>query len=98
MLLPLGLIWIWLFEGRIWICRKLNGSANIALNRYVLHIASYVLKQAFSCRSQNTKDSFRQLVEKTIQQLEGAFACVFKSTIFPGECVATRRGSPLLVG
>lgn len=49
-------------------------------------------------RSQNVKDSFRQLVEKTIQQLEGAFACVFKSTVFPGECVATRRGSPLLVG
>eukprot|EP00088_Acartia_fossae_P025381 TRINITY_DN261_c0_g1_i4.p1 TRINITY_DN261_c0_g1~~TRINITY_DN261_c0_g1_i4.p1 ORF type:complete len:694 (-),score=222.96 TRINITY_DN261_c0_g1_i4:369-2450(-) len=49
-------------------------------------------------RSQNPKDSFRQLVEKTCAQLEGAFACVFKSTLFPGECVATRRGSPLLVG
>jgi len=49
-------------------------------------------------RSQNPKDSFRQLVEKTIAQLEGAFACVFKSTLFPGECVASRRGSPLLVG
>jgi len=49
-------------------------------------------------RSQNQQDSFRQLVEKTIAQLEGAFACVFKSTLFPGECVATRRGSPLLVG
>lgn len=49
-------------------------------------------------RSQNPKDSFRQLVEKAIAQLEGAFACVFKSSLFPGECVATRRGSPLLVG
>jgi len=49
-------------------------------------------------RSQNTKFTFRQLVEQTISQLEGAFACVFKSTVFPGECVATRRGSPLLVG
>jgi glucosamine--fructose-6-phosphate aminotransferase (isomerizing) len=43
-------------------------------------------------------DSFRELVEKAIQQLEGAFACVFKSRMFPGELVATRRGSPLLVG
>merc|ERR1712179_655253 len=43
-------------------------------------------------------DSFRRLVEKCIQQLEGAFACCFKSSIFPGQCVATRRGSPLLVG
>jgi len=49
-------------------------------------------------RSQNPSDSFLQLVEKTITQLEGAFACVFKSGLFPGECVATRRGSPLLVG
>ena len=29
---------------------------------------------------------------------EGAFALAFKSKHFPGECVATRRGSPLLVG
>jgi len=43
-------------------------------------------------------DSFRRLVEKCIQQLEGAFACCFKSSVFPGQCVASRRGSPLLVG
>lgn len=29
---------------------------------------------------------------------EGAFALCFKSRLYPGECVATRRGSPLLVG
>lgn len=29
---------------------------------------------------------------------EGAFALCFKSKHYPGECVATRRGSPLLVG
>jgi glucosamine--fructose-6-phosphate aminotransferase (isomerizing) len=49
-------------------------------------------------RGQNVNYTFRQLVDQTISQLEGAFACVFKSTLFPGECVATRRGSPLLVG
>ena len=43
-------------------------------------------------------DSFRRLVENCIQQLEGAFACCFKSSIFPGQLVAARRGSPLLVG
>nr|CAD7400424.1 unnamed protein product [Timema cristinae] len=42
--------------------------------------------------------SFRELVEQVIQQLEGAFALAFKSKHFPGECVTTRRGSPLLVG
>ncbi|XP_073848273.1 glutamine--fructose-6-phosphate aminotransferase [isomerizing] 2-like isoform X7 [Musca autumnalis] len=42
--------------------------------------------------------SFRELVEQAIQQLEGAFAIALKSKYFPGECVASRRGSPLLVG
>ncbi|XP_076629753.1 glucosamine-fructose-6-phosphate aminotransferase 2 isoform X1 [Colletes latitarsis] len=42
--------------------------------------------------------SFRELVEQVVQQLEGAFALCFKSKHFPAECVATRRGSPLLVG
>ncbi|XP_017492063.1 PREDICTED: glutamine--fructose-6-phosphate aminotransferase [isomerizing] 1-like, partial [Rhagoletis zephyria] len=44
------------------------------------------------------KMQFRELVEQVIQQLEGAFAIALKSKHFPGECVATRRGSPLLVG
>uniref|UniRef100_A0A673YDA3 glutamine--fructose-6-phosphate transaminase (isomerizing) n=1 Tax=Salmo trutta TaxID=8032 RepID=A0A673YDA3_SALTR len=42
--------------------------------------------------------SFSTLVERVIQQLEGAFALMFKSRYFPGEAVATRRGSPLLIG
>ncbi|XP_076318123.1 glutamine--fructose-6-phosphate aminotransferase [isomerizing] 2-like isoform X2 [Tachypleus tridentatus] len=42
--------------------------------------------------------SFRELVEQVIQQLEGAFALAFKSVKYPGQCVAARRGSPLLVG
>ena len=44
------------------------------------------------------KDSFFELVQKCTYQLEGAFACTFKSRKFPGQCVATRRGSPLLIG
>ena len=42
--------------------------------------------------------SFRELVDLTIQQLEGAYALIFKSVHYPGELVATRRGSPLLIG
>ncbi|XP_064599954.1 glutamine--fructose-6-phosphate aminotransferase [isomerizing] 1-like isoform X2 [Liolophura sinensis] len=42
--------------------------------------------------------SFRETVEMTVQQLEGAFALAFKSVHFPGECVVARRGSPLLIG
>lgn len=44
------------------------------------------------------KLSFRDLVEETISMVEGAFALVFKSIHYPNELVATRRGSPLLVG
>nr|CAB3248902.1 glutamine--fructose-6-phosphate aminotransferase [isomerizing] 2 [Phallusia mammillata] len=41
---------------------------------------------------------FSTLVERVTKQLEGAFALAFKSNHFPGQCVATRRGSPLLIG
>ncbi|CAD5216060.1 unnamed protein product [Bursaphelenchus okinawaensis] len=42
--------------------------------------------------------SFRQIVEITVNELEGAFALVFKSRLYPGQVVATRKGSPLVVG
>lgn len=41
---------------------------------------------------------FRNICEEAVLQLEGAFALCFKSRLYPGECVATRKGSPLLVG
>lgn len=44
------------------------------------------------------KLKFRQVVEQTIRQIEGAFALVCKSVHFPNELVASRRASPLLVG
>ena len=47
---------------------------------------------------QAEKFTFPELVEQTIQQLEGAFALVLKSKHFPNECVVTRRGSPMLIG
>ncbi|XP_071442473.1 glutamine--fructose-6-phosphate aminotransferase [isomerizing] 2-like isoform X2 [Hetaerina americana] len=48
--------------------------------------------------NQHPTYSFQELVEQVIEQLEGAFALCFKSKYFPGQCVAARRGSPLLVG
>ncbi|XP_052264444.1 glutamine--fructose-6-phosphate aminotransferase [isomerizing] 1-like isoform X4 [Dreissena polymorpha] len=48
--------------------------------------------------SDNHEGSFREIIEIVVQQLEGAFALVIMSTHFPGECVATRRGSPLVIG
>ncbi|RZF41509.1 hypothetical protein LSTR_LSTR000223 [Laodelphax striatellus] len=57
-----------------------------------------IAKLVLHIYKQHPNYSFRELVEQVIQQLEGAFALCFKSKHFPGECVATRRGSPLLVG
>nr|AWU68208.1 glutamine-fructose-6-phosphate amidotransferase isoform D [Pseudolycoriella hygida] len=57
-----------------------------------------IAKLVHHLHQQHETYSFRELVEQVIQQLEGAFALAFKSRHFPGECVATRRGSPLLVG
>jgi glucosamine--fructose-6-phosphate aminotransferase (isomerizing) len=44
------------------------------------------------------RPTFQELMEQIVIQLEGAFALVCKSCHYPGEVVATRRGSPLLVG
>jgi glucosamine--fructose-6-phosphate aminotransferase (isomerizing) len=44
------------------------------------------------------KCSFRQLVMEVLRQLQGAYALLFKSSHYPGELVAAKRGSPLLLG
>jgi glucosamine--fructose-6-phosphate aminotransferase (isomerizing) len=45
-----------------------------------------------------TRVTFRQLVMEVVRQLHGAFALIFKSPHYPGELVAAKRGSPLLLG
>ncbi|KAL8565038.1 Glutamine--fructose-6-phosphate aminotransferase [isomerizing] 2 [Nucella lapillus] len=42
--------------------------------------------------------SFREIVELVVQQLEGAFALAVISRHYPEQLVATRRGSPLVIG
>ncbi|KAJ3192709.1 glutamine--fructose-6-phosphate transaminase (isomerizing) [Irineochytrium annulatum] len=50
-------------------------------------------------KKQNGKaPSFTGLVKSVCKELEGAFALIFKSTNYPNEMVAARRGSPLLIG
>ena len=39
-----------------------------------------------------------QLVCEVVKQLEGAYALIIKSAVYPGELVACRRGSPLILG
>ncbi|CAF0867415.1 unnamed protein product [Rotaria sordida] len=49
-------------------------------------------------KHKNENISFQKLIEMACSQLEGAFALLFKSTHFPGELCATRRGSPMVIG
>ncbi|XP_078715725.1 glutamine--fructose-6-phosphate aminotransferase [isomerizing] 1-like isoform X1 [Lampetra fluviatilis] len=56
-----------------------------------------LLKYMYDNRESN-EISLSTLVERVTQQLEGAFALVFKSVHFPGQVVGTRRGGPLLIG
>lgn len=41
---------------------------------------------------------FIQVVSEVVSQLEGAFALLIKSTHFPTELIAAKKGSPLLLG
>ena len=43
-------------------------------------------------------DCVAQVIMEVVSQLEGAFALLIKSTRFPGELVAAKKGSPLLLG
>ncbi|KAF7727472.1 glutamine--fructose-6-phosphate transaminase (isomerizing) [Apophysomyces ossiformis] len=42
--------------------------------------------------------TFASLVKAVVKELEGSFAFLFRSSHFPNEMVAARRGSPLLIG
>jgi glucosamine--fructose-6-phosphate aminotransferase (isomerizing) len=42
--------------------------------------------------------TFKTVVENVVSQLEGTFALLITSKVFPSEIIVCRRGSPLLVG
>jgi len=55
-------------------------------------------KYIYDSQKSNKQLNFTNLVKAVVKELEGAFALIFKSTHFPNEMVAARRGSPLLIG
>ncbi|KAJ3065619.1 glutamine--fructose-6-phosphate transaminase (isomerizing) [Podochytrium sp. JEL0797] len=63
----------------------------------VAKLAKYLYDQQQKTGGKKTL-SFTGLVKMVCKQLEGAFALIFKSTHYPNEMVACRRGSPLLIG
>ncbi|KAH0794226.1 glutamine--fructose-6-phosphate aminotransferase [isomerizing] 1 isoform X2 [Histomonas meleagridis] len=62
----------------------------------IAKLALYVYKKLE--QEHGKKPTFISVVDNTLKLLNGAFACVFKSTLYPQECVATRRSSPLFLG
>lgn len=42
--------------------------------------------------------SFRKIVGQVTQLVKGSYAILMKSTHFPNECIATKNGSPLILG
>lgn len=42
--------------------------------------------------------SFKDLIAAVLAQLEGAYALVFQSSYYPGEMIACKNGSPLILG
>lgn len=56
------------------------------------------LYDEFVRNNDGKKPSFHALVKLVINEIEGAFALVFKSTLYPSQLVLTRRGSPLIIG
>ncbi|KAJ3222300.1 glutamine--fructose-6-phosphate transaminase (isomerizing), partial [Chytriomyces hyalinus] len=63
----------------------------------VAKLAKYLYDQQLKTSGKKPL-SFTSLVKLVCKQLEGAFALIFKSTHYPNEMVAARRGSPLLIG
>ncbi|CAG8509665.1 8615_t:CDS:2, partial [Scutellospora calospora] len=61
-------------------------------------VVAKLAKYIYDTRNPNQPLSFTELVKGVIKKLEGAFALIFKSIHYEHEMVATRRGSPILVG
>lgn len=58
-------------------------------------LAKFVYDKA--CEGDQTV-TFTQVVNEVMRQLEGAYALIFKSPLYPNELVACKRGSTLILG
>ncbi|UYV83570.1 GFPT1 [Cordylochernes scorpioides] len=85
------------------IYKAVKQDGGMARKDFIKQLALQLMRDALNMRNQAKYLSrdLQVLIQKhagTSSLEEGAFALVFKSTKYPGQCVATRRGSPLLVG
>lgn len=75
----------------------LQGKGHVFLSATDTEVISKLIQYHYDLDTKK-QFGFRDIVEKAVVQLEGAFAIVVKGTPFPNEAVACRRGSPLLIG
>jgi len=61
----------------------------------IAKLARYLYHQQIDT---NRKPTFAEIVMEVAQMTEGAFALVFKSVHYPGQLIAMKRGSPLVMG
>ncbi|GME83862.1 unnamed protein product [Ambrosiozyma monospora] len=50
------------------------------------------------CYEEDNEMEFYQLTKKVLYQLQGSYGLMVKSVYYPNEVIATRKGSPLLIG
>jgi glucosamine--fructose-6-phosphate aminotransferase (isomerizing) len=61
-------------------------------------VVAKLVKYVYDENKNKANLSFSDLVKNVVKELEGAFAIIVKSTHYPSEVVAARRGSPMLIG
>jgi glucosamine--fructose-6-phosphate aminotransferase (isomerizing) len=61
-------------------------------------VVAKLAKYCYDSEKDKKNLTFTALVKSVIKELEGAYALIFKSVHFLNEVLATRRGSPLLIG
>mmetsp|Transcript_4876 Transcript_4876/g.7606 ORF Transcript_4876/g.7606 Transcript_4876/m.7606 type:complete len:738 (-) Transcript_4876:180-2393(-) len=61
-------------------------------------VISKLIKYIYDNSPSSDKPSFPSLVMDVMRELDGAYALIFKSSHYPNELVACKRGSPLILG
>ncbi|KAF5094960.1 hypothetical protein D0Z03_001943 [Geotrichum reessii] len=64
----------------------------------IAKLTKFIYDQYIKEHGIDNKPDFSDLAKQVIKELEGAYGLLIKSVHYPDEIVATRKGSPLLVG
>ena len=64
----------------------------------IAKLTKYIYDSNIKEHGYDRKPDFSELAKLVIKELEGAYGLLIKSVHYPDELVATRKGSPLLIG